>query len=107
MGRACDKPLFTGDPETCIYTGNGVNVQTSYLFPSNWEIALRNSTLFPEKKVQAIIGYKNHNQTTIGVTKYLIGHSLKIQADASYNHKSEALDPYNRWELRFQIELGL
>lgn len=107
MGRSCDKPLFTSDPGTCVYTGNGLNVQSSYLFPSNWEIAVRNSTLFPEKKVRDIIGYKNFNQTTIGVTKYLIGHSLKIQADASYNHKSEALHPYNQWELRFQIELGL
>ena len=90
-----------------MYTGNGLNVQTSYLFPKNWEVALRNSTLFPDKDVRPIVGYKHYNQTTVAVTKYLIGHSLKIQADASYNHKSEALDPYNRWELRFQVELGL
>lgn len=107
MGRKCDKPLFASDSEICVYTGNGLNVQSSYLFPSNWEIAIRNSTLFPKKKVQSLIGYRNFNQTTIGVTKYLIGHSLKIQADASYNHKSEALHPYNQWELRFQVELGL
>ena len=84
-----------------------MNVQTSYLFPSNWEIALRNSIMLPAKEVQPIIGYKHYNQTTIAVTKYLIGHSLKIQADASYNSKSEAADPYNRWQLRFQVELGL
>ena len=107
MGRATDRPLFAGAPETCVYTGNGLNVQTSYLFPKNWEVALRNSTLFPDKEVRPIVGYKHYNQTTVAVTKYLIGHSLKIQADASYNHKSEALDPYNRWELRFQVELGL
>ena len=53
------------------------------------------------------MGYKNYNQTTVAVTKYLIGHSLKVQADASYNHQSEALLPYNRWEFRFQVELGL
>ena len=41
-------------------------------------------------------------------TSYLIGHSLKLQADASYNHQSGALNPnYNRWEIRFQVELGL
>lgn len=107
MGRGCDRPLFEGDPKTYIYTGNGLNVQTSYLFRKNWEIAVRNSTLFPDREVQPLVGYKNHNQTTLAVTKYLIGHSLKIQADASYNHKSEAIDPYNRWELRFQVELGL
>ena len=42
------------------------------------------------------------------MTRYLIGHSLKLQADASYNHQSGALNPnYNRWEIRFQVELGL
>ena len=107
MGRSTSHPLFAGNEEQCIYKGKGVNVQTSYLFPSNWEIALRNSTLLPDKEVQPIIGYKHYNQTTLAVTKYLIGHSLKLQADASYNTKRDALDPYNRWQLRFQVELGL
>ena len=107
MGRACDAPRFASDPEVCVYTGKGLNLQTSYLFRKNWEVALRNSTLFPDREIRPIIGYKRHNQTSVAVTKYLIGHSLKVQADASYNHKSEAIDPYNRWELRFQIELGL
>ena len=108
MGRKCSDPLFTGDNETSIYNGNGLNIQTSYLFPKNWEIALRNSTMFPEEKVQQMVGYEKYNQTTIGVTKYLIGHSLKVQADASYNHKINPVDPtYNRWKFRFQVELGL
>lgn len=107
MGRSTSQPLFNNEASPCIYKGNGVNVQTSYLFPSNWEIALRNSTLLPAKEVQPIVGYKKHNQTTLAVTKYLIGHSLKIQADASYNTKQASVEPYNRWQLRFQVELGL
>ena len=107
MGRSTSQPLFNNEASQCIYKGNGVNVQTSYLFPSNWEIALRNSTLLPAKEVQPIVGYKKHNQTTLAVTKYLIGHSLKIQADASYNTKRASVEPYNRWQLRFQVELGL
>ena len=107
MGRSTSQPLFNNEASPCIYKGNGVNVQTSYLFPSNWEIALRNSTLLPAKEVQPIVGYKKHNQTTLAVTKYLIGHSLKIQADASYNTKRASVEPYNRWQLRFQVELGL
>ena len=107
MGRSTSQPLFNNEASPCIYKGNGVNVQTSYLFPSNWEIALRNSTLLPAKEVQPIVGYKSYNQTTLAVTKYLIGHSLKIQADASYNTKRASVEPYNRWQLRFQVELGL
>lgn len=42
------------------------------------------------------------------MTRYIIGHSLKVQADASYNHRSKSATPdYNRWEIRFQLELGL
>ena len=107
MGRVCNAPTFK-DSDAFVYSGKGVNLQTSYIFPSNWEIALRNSTLLPDHKIQDLAGYKFNNQSTFGVTKYLIGHSLKIQADASYNYrKNPIINGYNRWELRFQIELGL
>lgn len=108
MGRLCNTPLFDENTDICIYTGNGLNMQTSYLLPKNWEIALRNSTLFPENKIRNIAGYHSFNQTSLGITRYLIGHNLKIQADASYNHLRKALNPdYNRWEFRLQLELGL
>ena len=108
MGRTCDTPLFDGNEGIFVYTGKGLNLQTSYLIKQKWEIALRNSTMFPDREVQSLAGYRRWNQTTIGVTRYLIGHSLKLQADASYNHQSGALSPnYNRWEIRFQVELGL
>lgn len=108
MGRSCDRPLFDEDAGAFVYSGCGLNLQTSYLFHNKWEIALRNSTMFPKQIVQPLAGYGRWNQTTVGITRYLIGHSLKLQADASYNYKSEAADPnYNRWEIRFQLELGL
>ena len=108
MGRTSSAPLFDTDRNAFIYDGCGLNLQTSYLFNGKWEIALRNSTLFPDSRVQPLAGYRNWNQTTIGVTRYIIGHSLKVQADASYNHRSESATPdYNRWEIRFQLELGL
>lgn len=108
MGRTSSAPLFDTDRNAFIYDGCGLNLQTSYLFNGKWEIALRNSTLFPDSRVQPLAGYRNWNQTTIGVTRYIIGHSLKVQADASYNYRSESATPdYNRWEIRFQLELGL
>lgn len=108
MGRSCDRPLFDPQSNAFVYSGQGLNIQTSYLFDKKWEVALRNSTLFPEHEVQPFAGYKRWNQTTVGITRYIIGHSLKVQADMSYNHRSESFDPdYNRWEIRFQLELGL
>lgn len=108
MGRSCSEPLFDDQSGAFVYTGYGLNFQSSYLFKNKWEIALRNSILKPDSEVQAFAGYRRWNQTTIGLTRYLIGHSLKLQADVSYNCLSEAVDPnYNRWEIRFQLELGL
>ncbi|MEG1616116.1 MAG: porin [Bacteroidales bacterium] len=110
MGRICDDPLIKnkeGETLQYIFTGQGVNLQTSYLLPSNWEFALRNSTIMPDKKIKGMVGYDYNNQSTIGVTRYIIGHNLKVQADASYNYrKGMAGDLYNRYELRFQVELG-
>lgn len=108
MGRTCSEPLFDARSNAFVYSGCGLNIQTSYLFNEKWEVALRNSTLFPEREVQPLAGYRYWNQTTVGVTRYIIGHSLKVQADASWNHRSRSADPgYNRWEIRFQLELGL
>ena len=91
-----------------IYTGSGLNVQGSYLFDKKWELAVRNSTMFPDKEIQPLAGYSMWNQSTIGLTRYIIGHSLKVQLDISYNHLQNApVAPSDRWSLRFQVELGL
>lgn len=111
MGRTTQgSPIIAGNTATSqyIYTGNGLNLQASYLFANNWEVALRNSTINPASEVESLVGYTRWNQSTVGVTKYLIGHSLKIQADASYNNrKMQIYNGYNKWEFRLQIELGL
>lgn len=91
-----------------IYTGHGINAQTSYLFDRKWEVALRNSTMLPNAELRSVAGYKMWNQSTLGVTRYIIGHSLKVQLDVSYNYMSEAVKTdYDRWGIRLQLELGL
>ncbi len=109
MGRKCDEPLFEGDLRNFVYTGWGMNFQASYLFKNSWEIALRNSTLLPDEIIQQFTAYKRFNQTTLGVTRYIIGHTLKAQADISYNSYTDPgiLTNFGRWEFRFQLELGL
>ena len=60
-----------------IQEGYGVNLQSGYLFTKNWEVTGRFST----------INMKNQdvsNQYTLGVSKYIIGHKLKVQSDISY-----------------------
>lgn len=112
MGRYCPNPVIPQDNNAgqYVYTGCGINIQASYIFPRNWEIAARHSTLFPAAQVRQYAGYENRNQATLGVTKYIIGHTLKIQADISYNYATRAepsLLKNDRWQARLQVEFGI
>lgn len=109
LGRYTPQSALLSDGQH-IYTGSGLNVQASYLFGRKWEVAVRNSTMFPDREIRSFEGYGRWNQSTLGVTRYIIGHSLKIQLDVSYNHMSDiipAMAGYDRWGIRFQVELGL
>tara|TARA_R110002049_G_scaffold263108_3_gene439239 strand:- start:62 stop:1279 length:1218 start_codon:yes stop_codon:yes gene_type:complete len=67
----------TGD---IVLTGNALNLQAGYLFKSNYEIAARFTTLDYEKETGAL----PTTQYTLGASKYIVGHKLKIQSDLSY-----------------------
>jgi len=67
----------TGD---LVYVGQGLNVQLGYLLKSNWEIAGRYTTIMPE----SFIG-NAYSQYTLGISRYVVGHKLKVQGDISYN----------------------
>lgn len=60
-----------------VQEGNGLNLQSGYLFPKNWEVTGRFSSIYLKNKDKS-------NQYTLGVSKYIVGHKLKIQSDLSY-----------------------
>ena len=60
-----------------VNEGTGLNLQGGYLFKSNWEATGRFSTI-------DINNQELRNQYTIGVSKYIVGHKLKVQTDFSY-----------------------
>ncbi len=68
-----------GDVDEYFYTGKGLNVQTGYLFHNNWEIAGRFTKIDPT----AANAQDNIKMYTLGVSKYIVGHSLKMQTDIS------------------------
>ena len=68
----------TGD---IVQVGDGFNLQSGYLFKSNWEIAGRYSNTDLEEN---ITGVNQVTQYTLGFSKYFVGHKLKVQTDASY-----------------------
>lgn len=108
MGRYASNPSDVNSSDAFIFTGQGANFQASYLFDKKWELAVRNSTILPDGCIKDFAGYKVWNQSTVGLTRYIIGHSLKVQLDLSYNAMKDAVsNDYDRFGVRFQIELGL
>jgi phosphate-selective porin OprO/OprP len=66
---------------TIVTTGSAFNAQLAYLFKNNYEITGRFTTL----EFDAITGRAPEEQYTLGASKYVVGHKLKIQADISYS----------------------
>ena len=82
----------TGD---LVSEGNGLNIQSGYLFKKNWELTGRYS--FIDLKLSEI-----SEQYTFGVSKYIAGHKLKIQSDVSYL----TLDDIGS-EIRFRLQVDI
>ena len=115
--RISDTPVtedITGTKFAAVYVGIGNLTQASYLFKNNWEIALRYAFIQPYRTV-----YDNEDYPTInlsreehlhlGVTKYIVGHRLKVQTNVTYNTKYniQAATASSKLGLYFQIELGI
>lgn len=69
---------LTGD---VVNVGKGINLQMGYLFKSNWELSGRVTQIDYKKEVT---GKDVTSQYTLGVSKYLSEHKLKVQSDVSY-----------------------
>lgn len=59
-------------------TGSAFSAQAGYLLESNWEIAARFTSLTADNNYS---GLTDETQTTLGLSKYIVGHALKIQMD--------------------------
>ena len=81
------------------YTGWGLNAQTGYWFKRNWEIAGRVTYVEPETQT----GFAILRQYTFALSKYIVGHSLKVQTDFSYSEEGSE-DP--KLIFRLQVELS-
>ena len=63
-----------------VKVGSGLNLAAGYLFKKNWEVALRYTQINPE----AITGSSAQQQYGLAISKYVVGHALKVQADVNY-----------------------
>lgn len=85
--RTADDPIVKNSDGTqtgeYVRIGNSINLQAGHLFPSNWEIAGRYTNTYMDYPILA----GSHNTTdmyTLGVSRFIVGHKLKIQSDISY-----------------------
>jgi phosphate-selective porin OprO and OprP len=91
-----------------VYKGHGENYQASYLWRSNYEMSARFSRVIPYNEIQTL--EPERTQYTLGGSKYIRGHRLKLQTDLSYQQNNwlqgERPDTFF-WQWRFQIEVGI
>ncbi len=101
--RNADDPIaknsdgtLTGDE---VQVGNGLNLQAGYLFKSNWEVSGRYTNIALD---ETITGKGAENQYTLGVSKYIVGHKLKVQTDISH---LEVTNGTNELMYRLQFDI--
>ncbi len=83
-----------------VEVGDGFNMQAGYLFKNNFEVVGRYSQVTLDEQ---ITGEAIENQYTFGISKYIVGHKLKIQTDVSLDDFEDNMD--NSLEYRLQIDL--
>ncbi len=87
----------TNTPTRFFYTGSGYNAQAGYLFQNNWELAGRYTLIQPDDRNQL----DDISMYTLGVSRYIVGHSLKVQGDVSWTGEG------NSEELMYRLQLEL
>ncbi|MDO6743069.1 porin [Tenacibaculum soleae] len=82
-----------------VQVGNGLNLQTGYLLGKNWEVSGRYTNISLNKK---ITNKEAENQYTLGLSRYIFGHKLKVQTDISY---SDIANSTNQLIYRLQVDI--
>ncbi|CAM4290464.1 porin [Gillisia hiemivivida] len=102
--RTADIPVALNSDGTptgrVVEVGDGVNAQAGYLFKNNYEIVTRYTQVTLD---EALTGEGVENQYTLGLSKYIVGHKLKVQTDVSWNDYEDNAD--NSLSYRLQIDI--
>ncbi|NNL15534.1 MAG: porin [Flavobacteriaceae bacterium] len=101
--RDADDPIAKNSDGTetgdIVQVGKGLNLQSGYLFKNNWEISGRYTNIELD---EGITGRSPETQYTLGLSKYIVGHKLKVQSDLSYLSVDGGSD-----ELMFRLQLDV
>ncbi|MDT0688154.1 porin [Salegentibacter sp. F188] len=102
--RTADEPFAlnedgspTGD---MVQIGDGINIQAGYVFKNDYEIVGRYTGIDLKTNY---INRGIEKQYTLGLSKYIVGHKLKVQTDLSYNNFDNSADDGLMY--RFQVDI--
>lgn len=100
--RSADNPIavnLDGSPTgVAVNEGAAVNLQAGYLFKNNIELSGR-YTMVDEKVTAA------QHQITVGLSKYFVGHKLKLQTDLSLTDFDDNTKNGLMYRLQLDIQL--
>ncbi len=100
--QAIGSAIVTSDGDGAIqyfYTGAGLNASIGYLFKNNFEVATRYTTILPNDGNPK----DDINMYTLGVSRYIVGHSLKVQSDFSYITEGDGEELLYRIQVEFSF----
>ena len=100
--RGAEDPIALDEhgEKLIVQVGNGLNLMTGYLFENNWELTGRYTSIELDKNITS---KDLETQYTLGISKYLKGHKLKIQSDISY--LTTANEPTGNLMYRMQFDV--
>lgn len=93
------------EPIGKFYTGRGFNMQVGYMLKNEYEIAGRYTDVIPESGVG-----NDEKRYTLGLSKYIVGHNLKIQTDFTYlavttqGNGPDQKDDQIIWRTQFELQ---
>ena len=100
--READAPIAVEEDGTAtgarVLEGDAFNFQASYLLKSNYEFTGRYSTI----NYYEASNTSDNDQYTFGISKYVVGHKLKVQTDFTYNERNNEKD-FLMWRLGFDL----
>jgi len=82
-------------------TGDALSLQAGHMMGKNSELAFRYTAVTPDDLVFS--GLREETQYTLGFSKYVVGHSLKVQTDLTY---SDRTGRSNLLMYRLQVEVA-
>lgn len=101
--RTADDPYARNSDNTLtgavVQVGNALNLQTGYMLSKTFELSGRFTNVNFD---DIVVGKGDENQYTLGLSKYIVGHKLKVQSDFSYLEKKNLTD---RFMFRLQVDI--